>query len=71
MRGMDTMKELYLDYNMTNLIYLHNHLQNEYQIKGFLNTSKSFEFIHCILDNMFIVNNNVQILYGNAEDEES
>ncbi len=68
---MDTMKELYLDYNMSNLIHLHEHLQNIYQIKGFLNTSESSNFISCILDNMFIVNNNVHILYKNAVDEES
>lgn len=66
MRSVDVMKELFLDYNLSNLLDLHQHIQNHFDQYGFMNTSKSYEFINCLLDNMYIVNTNVPIVYGNA-----
>jgi hypothetical protein len=61
MGKIDAIKEIFLDYNMNNLLDLHEHLNTIYNPLGFLNTSKSDEFISCIMKNIFIVNSHIQI----------
>lgn len=70
MRAVDVLKEVFLDYNLNHLLDLHDQIRAVYEPEGFLNTSTSNDFINCLMDNMYVVNNNVPILHGNTPESE-
>ena len=48
----DELKETFIDINLTLLLNFHQTIVHEYKDHGFLNESKSYEFIHCIVDSL-------------------
>ena len=49
---MDELKETFIDMNMSTLLELHEELVQCYVDMGFLSTSTSYDFIHCIVDHI-------------------
>lgn len=51
----DSFKELLLDFNLNFLLDMHEQLIDQYRFLGIMQKSKSSNFIHCIMDSIYLV----------------
>ena len=51
----DSFKELMLDFNMNFLLDVHDQLINKYEHLGIMQKSQSSNFIHCIMNSVYLV----------------
>ena len=64
---MDELKETFIDINMNSFITLHQQLKEANVEMGFMNNSHSHDFIHVIMNNIFLNDT----YYDTSSDEEN
>jgi hypothetical protein len=51
----DELSELFLDYNMNNLLDLYENIKNDYEHMCIFRYSNSYDFLHILTDNISFV----------------